>query len=211
MFKACCYLCEFLVFLLMTCCLGLQSSGGFLHKKPKLSELVLPDSNHLVVSHGIVWSPTEQNTVAQLTLHPPHTHNFFPKCFYWKPSEQGHHEKSEVTVGPHITIVMPKHCLTAKENITFDSQLALSQLPTPFPLLCRKKVPPCLHHGSPASPHLWPLLHPLDSLLREDKVKLSVQQKFEQHLINIKNVFEKAFICSILLWQERSHGSKPRS
>lgn len=97
---------------------------------------------------------------------------YFPKC-YWKARGQGHHEYSGVTVGPHITMVMPKQHLTAKSDTKFDSWETLSQLPTSFPLLHHKKSSSMFTPHNPNIHPPWPSLKGLPhySLLCEQTVR----------------------------------------
>lgn len=144
--------------------------------------------------------PLSRSTIAQL----PHSPVFsppFPNCLHWKASGQGHRENSGVTVAPHITIVMLKQCLTAKPNTKFDSQLTLTQLPTPFPLLSLIKKSsslstPC-HPDIPSSHNPINRDTPLDRLLckqtlrhHADNRKLPDQTKLRGREIN--NTFKKS-------------------
>lgn len=90
---------------------------------------------------------------------PPTLYTYFlpvSKALLLEASGQRHRETSGVRAAPRITMVMPKQCLTAKPNTKFDSQLTLTRLPTPFPLLSHKKKKKLLRVV-----HNMPPRHPL--------------------------------------------------
>ncbi len=99
--------------------------------------------------------PLSRSTIAQLPRPPPFSPTF-QSASTGKQVGKVTVNNAGVTVAPRITMVMPKQCLTAKPNTKFESQQTLTQLPTPFPLLSHKKVPPCPQHATPTSPHSWP-------------------------------------------------------